>query len=101
MTFGGRPLYRRYTYARGGVSVCGRANQGQAQHAQDACGVDVEFTDCSSDRYDLVIGSPAGNGMHHRRFLKAADTIESTITGLGTQRNRCVAETARVGEADR
>jgi 2-keto-4-pentenoate hydratase/2-oxohepta-3-ene-1,7-dioic acid hydratase in catechol pathway len=51
---------------------------------------------------DLILtGSPAGNGMHHRRFLKAGDTIESTITGLGTQRNLCVGEADRVGEGYR
>jgi 2-keto-4-pentenoate hydratase/2-oxohepta-3-ene-1,7-dioic acid hydratase in catechol pathway len=40
---------------------------------------------------DLVLtGSPAGNGMHHRRFLTDGDVMEGAITGLGTQRNRCV-----------
>jgi 2-keto-4-pentenoate hydratase/2-oxohepta-3-ene-1,7-dioic acid hydratase in catechol pathway len=39
----------------------------------------------------LLTGSPAGNGMHHRRFLQPGDVMESEITGLGTQRNRCVA----------
>ena len=42
---------------------------------------------------DLILtGSPAGNGMHHRRFLQPGDTIVASITGLGTQRNVCVAE---------
>ncbi len=42
---------------------------------------------------DLILtGSPAGNGMHHRRFLNAGDVIESTITGLGGQRNVCIRE---------
>jgi 2-keto-4-pentenoate hydratase/2-oxohepta-3-ene-1,7-dioic acid hydratase in catechol pathway len=42
---------------------------------------------------DLILtGSPAGNGMHHRRFLRAGDVIESSITGLGSQRNVCVSE---------
>ncbi|HEX3803909.1 MAG TPA: fumarylacetoacetate hydrolase family protein [Solirubrobacteraceae bacterium] len=42
---------------------------------------------------DLILtGSPAGNGMHHRRFLQPGDVIESSITGLGTQRNVCVSE---------
>lgn len=46
---------------------------------------------------DLVLtGSPAGNGMHHGRLLRPGDVMEGTITGLGTQRTRCVAET---GEA--
>jgi 2,4-diketo-3-deoxy-L-fuconate hydrolase len=40
----------------------------------------------------LLTGSPAGNGMHHRRFLRPGDVIESEITGLGRQRNRCVSE---------
>jgi 2-keto-4-pentenoate hydratase/2-oxohepta-3-ene-1,7-dioic acid hydratase in catechol pathway len=42
----------------------------------------------------LLTGSPAGNGMHHRRFLAPGDVIESTITGLGVQRNTCRAESA-------
>ena len=45
---------------------------------------------------DLVLtGSPAGNGMHWGRLLRDGDLIESTITGLGTQRTRCVAEVPR------
>jgi len=42
---------------------------------------------------DIVLtGSPAGNAAHHGdRWLKPGDLIESTITGLGTQRNLCVA----------
>ncbi|WP_336215283.1 fumarylacetoacetate hydrolase family protein [Nonomuraea sp. LPB2021202275-12-8] len=39
---------------------------------------------------DLVLtGSPAGNGLHWGRLLRAGDVMEGTITGLGTQRNRC------------
>jgi 2,4-diketo-3-deoxy-L-fuconate hydrolase len=38
----------------------------------------------------LLTGSPAGNGAHYGRYLRAGDVMESTITGLGTQRNRCV-----------
>jgi 2-keto-4-pentenoate hydratase/2-oxohepta-3-ene-1,7-dioic acid hydratase in catechol pathway len=42
---------------------------------------------------DLVLtGSPAGNGAHWRRFLADGDQIDAAITGLGWQRNRCVAE---------
>lgn len=42
---------------------------------------------------DLICtGSPAGNGMHYGRFLKAGDVMEGSITGLGLQRNVCVAE---------
>ncbi len=40
----------------------------------------------------LLTGSPAGNGSHWKRFLKPGDIMESSITGLGTQVNRCVAE---------
>ena len=40
---------------------------------------------------DLIsTGSPAGNGTHYGRFLQHGDIVESTITGLGRQRNRCV-----------
>ncbi|HEX3688254.1 MAG TPA: fumarylacetoacetate hydrolase family protein [Solirubrobacteraceae bacterium] len=45
---------------------------------------------------DVVLtGSPAGNGMHHRRFLTDGDVMEGVITGLGAQRNRCVREGRR------
>lgn len=40
----------------------------------------------------LATGSPAGNGMHHGRFLKPGDVITASIDGLGTQVNRCVGE---------
>jgi 2,4-diketo-3-deoxy-L-fuconate hydrolase len=51
---------------------------------------------------DLVLtGSPAGNGMHHRRFLTAGDVMEASITGLGHQRNVCVAGAARSVDPDR
>ncbi|MCX4767784.1 fumarylacetoacetate hydrolase family protein [Streptomyces sp. NBC_01275] len=42
---------------------------------------------------DLVLtGSPAGNGMHWGRLLRGGDVMEGSITGLGAQRTRCVAE---------
>ncbi|MGC3983137.1 MAG: fumarylacetoacetate hydrolase family protein [Steroidobacteraceae bacterium] len=40
----------------------------------------------------ICTGSPAGNGAHHRRFFQPGDVAESTITGLGMQRNPCIAE---------
>jgi 2-keto-4-pentenoate hydratase/2-oxohepta-3-ene-1,7-dioic acid hydratase in catechol pathway len=40
----------------------------------------------------IATGSPAGNGAHHNRFLRPGDVMEASITGLGTQRTRCVAE---------
>jgi 2,4-didehydro-3-deoxy-L-rhamnonate hydrolase len=42
---------------------------------------------------DLILtGSPAGNAGHHgNAWLRPGDVIESTITGLGAQRNLCVA----------
>lgn len=40
----------------------------------------------------IATGSPAGNGTHYNRFLKPGDILEGAITGLGTQRNPCVAE---------
>ncbi|GIH95172.1 fumarylacetoacetate hydrolase family protein [Planobispora siamensis] len=49
---------------------------------------------------DLVLtGSPAGNGVHWGRLLRPGDVMEGTITGLGVQRNRCVAE-AEVSQGD-
>jgi len=42
---------------------------------------------------DVVLtGSPSGNGTHYGRFIQDGDVLEGSITGLGTQRNRCVAE---------
>ncbi|MFJ8141473.1 fumarylacetoacetate hydrolase family protein [Streptomyces sp. NPDC096013] len=42
---------------------------------------------------DLVLtGSPAGNGMHWGRLLRDGDVMEGSITGLGVQHTRCVAE---------
>ena len=42
---------------------------------------------------DLVLtGSPAGNGLHWGRLLRDGDVMEGSITGLGVQRTRCVAE---------
>ena len=44
---------------------------------------------------DLVLtGSPAGNGIHWGRLLRPGDVMESAITGLGVQRNTCIAEEA-------
>jgi 2-keto-4-pentenoate hydratase/2-oxohepta-3-ene-1,7-dioic acid hydratase in catechol pathway len=40
----------------------------------------------------LLTGSPAGNGTHYNRFLRAGDVIEAEITGLGRQQNRVVDE---------
>jgi len=51
-----------------------------------------------SDRVELLpgdvicTGSPYGNGSAFGVFLKDGDVMEGQITGLGTQRNRCVAE---------
>ena len=43
---------------------------------------------------DLICtGSPYGNGSAFGVFLKPGDVMEGSISGLGTQRNRCVAET--------
>jgi 2,4-diketo-3-deoxy-L-fuconate hydrolase len=33
----------------------------------------------------LLTGSPAGNGVHHGRFLREGDVMTGSITGLGTQ----------------
>ena len=51
-----------------------------------------------SDRLELMpgdvicTGSPYGNGSAFGVYLQPGDLMEGTITGLGTQRNRCVAE---------
>ncbi len=38
----------------------------------------------------ICTGSPAGNGTHYNRFLQPGDIVESTITGLGSQRNAVI-----------
>jgi 2,4-diketo-3-deoxy-L-fuconate hydrolase len=46
----------------------------------------------------LLTGSPAGNAGHHgNRWLRPGDVIESEITGLGRQRNVCVAPSSPDG----
>jgi len=51
-----------------------------------------------SDRLELMpgdlicTGSPYGNGSAFGVYLQPGDRIEGTITDLGTQRNRCIAE---------
>lgn len=40
----------------------------------------------------ICTGSPYGNGAAFGVFLQHGDVMEGTITGLGTQRNPCVAE---------
>lgn len=40
----------------------------------------------------ICTGSPAGNGTHYGRFLQDGDVMEASITGLGLQRNVCIAE---------
>ncbi len=48
----------------------------------------------------IATGSPAGNGTHYNRFLKPGDIMEGSITGLGVQRNECVAEEAATHAAN-
>lgn len=40
----------------------------------------------------LLTGSPAGNGQHWKRFLRDGDVMTGSISGLGTQTVRCIAE---------
>ncbi|VXC10193.1 fumarylacetoacetate hydrolase family protein [Citricoccus sp. K5] len=42
----------------------------------------------------LLTGSPAGNGAHWGRLLRDGDVMEGSVQGLGTQRVRCIAESA-------
>lgn len=35
----------------------------------------------------ICTGSPSGNGTHYQRFLQPGDLVESSISGLGIQRN--------------
>jgi 2-keto-4-pentenoate hydratase/2-oxohepta-3-ene-1,7-dioic acid hydratase in catechol pathway len=40
----------------------------------------------------LLTGSPPGNGQHWKRFLRAGDVMTGSISGLGMQVVRCIAE---------
>jgi 2,4-diketo-3-deoxy-L-fuconate hydrolase len=42
----------------------------------------------------LLTGSPAGNGAHWGRLLQDGDVMTGSISGLGTQVVRCIAEEA-------
>lgn len=42
----------------------------------------------------IMTGSPAGNGTHHKRFLRPGDRMTGSVEGLGELRNACVAGTA-------
>lgn len=59
-----------------------------------------QFVAYASERVNLMpgdhifLGSAPGNGAHHNRFLRPGDVIDATLTGLGHQRNLCVAEEA-------
>lgn len=44
----------------------------------------------------ICTGSPYGNGSAFGVYLQPGDLMEGTITGLGTQRNRCLAESDAV-----
>ncbi len=39
----------------------------------------------------IMTGSPAGNGTHHKRFLRPGDLMTGSVQGLGELRNPCVA----------
>jgi 2-keto-4-pentenoate hydratase/2-oxohepta-3-ene-1,7-dioic acid hydratase in catechol pathway len=48
---------------------------------------------CTLEPGDLIFtGTPAGVGASSQTFLKPGDTITTTIEGIGTMRNRCVAK---------
>jgi 2-keto-4-pentenoate hydratase/2-oxohepta-3-ene-1,7-dioic acid hydratase in catechol pathway len=47
----------------------------------------------------ISTGSPSGNGTHYRRFLTPGDVMEGSISGIGVQRNHCVAEVLADGAA--
>lgn len=40
----------------------------------------------------ICTGSPAGNGTHYNRYLADGDVMVGEISGLGSQRQKCVAE---------
>jgi hypothetical protein len=45
----------------------------------------------------IMTGSPPGNGSLKGDFLKDGDLVTGSVTGLGHQHNRCVAEVLEQG----
>jgi len=78
------------------LSVNGKVYQNESTRDM-MIGIDRQIA-FLSDRVELMpgdlicTGSPYGNGSAFGVFLKPGDVMEGTITGLGTQVNRCVAE---------
>jgi 2-keto-4-pentenoate hydratase/2-oxohepta-3-ene-1,7-dioic acid hydratase in catechol pathway len=78
------------------LSVNGKVYQNEAT-ADMLIGVERQVS-YLSERVELMpgdlicTGSPYGNGSAFGVVLKPGDVMEGTITGLGTQHNRCVAE---------
>lgn len=58
----------------------------------------AQYVTYASERVNLLpgdiisMGSPPGNGAYHGRFLHDGDVIDSELTYLGRQRNRCIPE---------
>ena len=79
------------------LSVNGRVYQDEST-ADMMIGIERQIA-FLSDRVTLMpgdvicTGSPYGNGSAFGVFLKPGDIMEGTISGLGTQRNPCIAET--------
>ena len=58
--------------------------------AREATGVSIDTR--TLEPGDLIFtGTPDGVGAASRNFLKPGDTVTSTIEGIGTMVNRCVA----------
>jgi 2-keto-4-pentenoate hydratase/2-oxohepta-3-ene-1,7-dioic acid hydratase in catechol pathway len=78
------------------LSVNGKVYQDETT-ADMMIGIDRQI-EYLSDRVELApgdvicTGSPYGNGAAFGVFLKEGDVMEGAITGLGVQRNRCIAE---------
>jgi 2-keto-4-pentenoate hydratase/2-oxohepta-3-ene-1,7-dioic acid hydratase in catechol pathway len=89
--FAGDPADLRITLRHNGVT---RQDESTADMLFDLPAVLTYITSVTELRPgDLVLtGSPAGNGAHWSVFLEPGDVLEGEITGLGSQRNKCVRE---------
>jgi 2-keto-4-pentenoate hydratase/2-oxohepta-3-ene-1,7-dioic acid hydratase in catechol pathway len=94
--FAGDPAELRITLRHNGTV---RQDESTADMLFDLPAILVYITSVTELRPgDLVLtGSPAGNGAHWGVFLADGDLLEGSITGLGTQRNRCVQEAGEDG----